>query len=357
MKGLLLAGGSGTRLRPLTFTGNKHMIPIANQPILFYGLRNLALAGIREVGIVLGPLHEGIRERVGDGRDFGLAVEYIDQGNPRGLADAILCARQFLGKDPFLMYLGDNLLQSGVKPFLDTFAAQRPDAVVGVTPVTHPERYGVLETQGDRIVSIAEKPAHPRSNLALIGVYVFDNSVHEVVRGLSPSARGELEITDAIRQLWQQRGHVAVLHVDGWWKDTGAPEDLLEGNDLVLNSMPATSFVREGTVAEGAIVSGNVALGAGSVLEGGASVEGPVVVGAGVRIGSGTRVGPGTAVGDRVELRGCSVRRSILLEGARVLGSVKVESSLIGRNAQIEAVGPRDQEVSLIVGDASRVRL
>ena len=356
VKGLVLAGGHGTRLRPLTFSGNKHMIPIANQPILFYGLRNLARAGVRDVGIVLGPVPEGIREVVGDGSGFGLNVSYIVQGEPRGIAHAILCAQEFLGADPFLMYLGDNLLQSGLGPFVERFRAAGPDAVLGATPVPHPEAYGVIELEGERIVSLQEKPSHPRTNLALIGVYLFTESIHPIVRQLAPSGRGELEITDAIWKLWQARGRVSVLQVDGWWKDTGRPQDLLEANELVLRTMPADGFRLEGTVEVGAIVEGPVGVGARTVVESGARVVGPVILGSDVRVGTGATVGPHSSVGNRAVIERSSVRRSIVLEGAHIDG-VRIVDSLVGRNVEVRSQHPSEQEAVLTIGDSSRILL
>jgi glucose-1-phosphate thymidylyltransferase len=356
MKGLILAGGHGTRLRPLTFTGNKHMIPIANQPILFYGLRHLASAGIRDVAVVLGPIEEGIREGVGDGSDFGLNVEYIVQGDPKGLAHAVLCAREFLGTDPFLMYLGDNLLQSGVSQFVDRFRSEKPDAVVGATPVTRPQGYGIVELSGDQIVSIEEKPTHPRSNLALIGVYVFTDAIHPIIANLSPSKRGELEITDAIWRLWKLRGRVSVLPVNGWWKDTGHPEDLLEANELVLRSMPAEAFRVDGVVRPGAYVEGMVGIGPGTIIEPNAKVVGPTILGCDVRVGSGSQIGPFSAVGNRAVVNHASIRRSIVLEGARLDG-ISVSDSLVGRNVEVRSARPIDRELTLTIGDSSRILL
>ena len=291
MKGLVLAGGHGTRLRPLTFTGNKHMIPIANQPILFYGLKSLASAGILDVAIILGPIQEGIRETVGDGSKFGLNVEYIVQGEPKGLAHAVRCARQFLEEDPFVMYLGDNLLQSGVQPFCARFESEHPAAVVGATPVNHPESYGVVEVSDGRILSLEEKPRHPKSNLALIGVYLFGPDIHSVVENLAPSKRGELEITEAIWKLCAAHKQVSVLRVEGWWKDTGRPSDLLEANELVLGSMPVEALRVEGRIAPGAIVEGAVGIGAGSFIEAGAHVTGPSIIGTDVPSGPGRELG------------------------------------------------------------------
>lgn len=354
MKGLVLAGGYGTRLRPLTFSGNKHMLPIANQPILFYSLRNLARAGIRDVGVVLGPLHEGIREAIGDGKEFGLRVEYIVQGDPKGLAHAVLCAREFLGDDPFVMYLGDNLLQSGVEPFLARYESDRPDAVVGATPVTHPEQYGIVEIQESGIASIEEKPSRPKSNLALIGVYLFTPAIHQVVAKLAPSRRGELEITEAIWGLVTAGRHVSVLQVDGWWKDTGHPGDLLDANELVLRSLPADAFVIQGKVEPGAIIEGNVGIGLDSIVEPGAHIVGPTVIGSRARIGRGSLVGPYCAVGDRVLLDRTQVRRSIIMEGTRIVG-MSIANSLVGRNVDVHAERPPERETILTLGDSSRV--
>jgi glucose-1-phosphate thymidylyltransferase len=356
MKGLLLAGGHGTRLRPLTFSGNKHMLPIANQPILYYGLRHLASAGIRDIGVVLGPVTEGIRESIGDGRSFGVNVHYIEQGDPKGLAHAVLCAREFLGDAPFVMYLGDNLLQEGVQSFVRIYEQQHPDAVVGATPVVNPRQYGVIELKGDAVVSIEEKPQRPRSNLALIGVYLFTKSIHSIIAGLKPSARGELEITDAIWQL-QQTGHrVLVRKVKGWWKDTGRPEDLLEANQLVLGSAADGDLQNAGTIQSGAIVEGRVGVGARTIIEDGARVVGPAILGTDTRIGAGSLVGPFSALGNQVQLDRARIRRSIVMDGARLEG-VSVIDSLIGKNAQITCQNPLKSEITLTLGDSSKVIL
>ena len=357
MKGLLLAGGHGTRLRPLTFTGNKHMIPIANQPILFYGLKHMAEAGIREVGIILGPLHEGIREAIGNGEVFGVRVTYIHQGDPKGLAHAVLCAREFLGDEPFVMYLGDNLLQEGVSEFIRIFEAERPDAVVGVTAVETPQQYGIVELEGNQIRSIEEKPARPKSNQALIGVYLFGPAIHPIIATLKPSARGELEITEAIWRLHEAGGRVVPHAVKGWWKDTGRPEDLLHANSLVLRSLPSSYFERLGTVSRSAKLEGNVRIGVGTVVDDGVKIEGPAVIGSGVQLRAGTQVGPETAVGDGVVLDSVHIRRSIVLERARIEGPVRIVDSLIGRNVEIKARTSTNSDLTLILGDAAKIRL
>jgi len=357
MKGLLLAGGYGTRLRPLTFTGNKHMIPVANRPILLYGLDHLRDAGIRQVAIVLGPMHEGIQEVVGDGSGLGLEVTYIHQGPPKGLAHAVACAREFLGSEPFVMYLGDNLLQEGVKPFVRTYEASHPDAVIGATPVPEPRHYGVVELDGERIVSLEEKPARPKSNLALVGVYLFTPAVFDVIDRLKPSARGELEITEAIWGLVRAGRRVLVQRVAGWWKDTGLPADLIEANDRVLSTIDPARLVLAGEVRPGARVRGAVGIGAGSVVEAGAEIEGPAIIGEQVRVGPGTRIGPGTSVGAGGVLLGCAVRRSILLERVRIEGPVRLTDSILGRDVTVRASRATDAEAEIVVGDAARIVL
>jgi len=332
------------------------MLPIANQPILFYGLRHLAQAGIRDVAIILGPIQEGIREGVGDGGAFGLHVEYINQGEPKGLAHAVLCAENFLGSDPFVMYLGDNLLQSGVSPFVNRYEETHVDAVVGTAPVANPRNFGVVETSGDRILSIEEKPATPKSNLALIGVYLFTPSIHPIIRELVPSKRGELEITDAIWKLWKRTGKVSVLRVDGWWKDTGHPDDLLEANELVLKGMPPQDFRNEGTIQSGAKIQGLVGIGPRTVIEAGAQMIGPSILGSDVRIGPGSIVGPYCAIGNQVSVNGSHIRRSIVLDGAHIEG-VRIVDSLVGRNAALRTEHVFHENLVLILGDSSKVTL
>lgn len=358
LKGLLLAGGHGTRLRPLTFTGNKHMIPIANQPMLYYGLRHLKEAGVQEVGIILGPITEGIREAVGDGSAFGVRVEYIVQGEPRGLAHAVLVARSFLGEDPFLMYLGDNLLESGPRAYLDAFATGSPAAVVGAVAVDEPSHYGVVELDGaDRIVSIEEKPKKPRSNLALVGVYLFTPEVHEVIRELRPSPRGELEITDAIRALSERTGRVRVVRLPGWWKDTGQVSDILVANERVLATRPGGFFENRAQVAAGATVVGPVGAGAGTVLERGVTVVGPTILGAGVRIADGARVGPYVSAGDGCIIRQASVERSILLDNVELDVAGPVSRSIVGRGSKILRATAGASARSFVLGDSSQILL
>ena len=358
MKGLLLAGGHGTRLRPLTWNGNKHMLPIANRPLLYYGLEHLKEAGVQDVAIILGPIKEGIEEQIGDGSRFGVRVRYISQGDPKGLAHAVFCAREFLGDDDFLMYLGDNMLEHGAVPYVQRFAQGDATAVVGAVKVKDPRHYGVVELDGQsRIVSIEEKPALPKSNLALIGVYLFTPAIHPIIESLKPSARGELEITDAIWALHQRTGKVQVIELDGWWKDTGQPNDLLEANERVLASRPPAFFRVEGRVDHGANVSGHVALGPGGEIAAGATVRGPVVLGQNVRIESGAYIGPYTSIGDGSVIRRAEVERSILMENVTVDVPFRIVDSIVGRGTTMTERRHLPKGHSFVLGDASQVVL
>ena len=237
LKGLILSGGRGTRLRPITHTSAKQLVPVANKPVLFYGIEAMAAAGIREVGIIIAPeTGDEIRTAVGDGSQFGVAVTYLVQDEPLGLAHAVLTAEPFLGGQPFVMYLGDNLLQGGITDLVKAFRASEPDALILLTPVPDPQNYGVAELDGDRVKRLVEKPPEPATDLALVGVYMFTASVHEAARAIEPSARGELEITDAIQRLVDTGQRVEPHVVQGWWKDTGRLEDMLEANRLVLDN-------------------------------------------------------------------------------------------------------------------------
>jgi glucose-1-phosphate thymidylyltransferase len=255
------------------------------------------------------------------------------------------------------MYLGDNLLEGGLEPFVSRFHRTRADAVVAVTRVVNPTLYGVIELDGDQILSIEEKPLTPRSNLAIVGIYVFSPKIHEVIFSLKPSGRGELEITDALRVLHQSHRRVVVQPLEGWWKDTGRPADLLTANDLELGGLSAGGVSNLARVSEGATLQGRVTVGPETVIEAGAAVYGPVVLGRGVRVGKGTHIGPGTAIGDHAQLEGCTIGRSIVMEVARIVGPVKIRDSLIGRRVQILAEKPGESEMEFLLGDDSVVRI
>lgn len=353
MKGLLLAGGHGTRLRPLTYTGNKHMLPIANKPMLLYGLEHLKNAGIHEVGIILGPIREGVVETIGDGSKFGLNVTYIDQPDPLGLAHAVKVSKGFIKDDSFVMYLGDNLLRQGVNDFAQLFTQNKLDCIVGVAPVKDPSRFGIaeLDEKTGRIVRLVEKPKEPKSNLALIGVYVFDSTIFDAVNRIKPSWRNELEITDAIQILVSDGRKVAVEKVSGWWKDTGKPEDLLEANQLVLADLKNSV---QGEVSENATVTGNLGLGANSKVLDQVNIRGPVIIGENCEVGPNVYVGPYTSIGDNCVLRNVEIENSIVMKGSRIENNNRIVDSLIGAYSTIlsaESIKPKGYK--LVIGERS----
>ncbi|MDQ6696351.1 MAG: glucose-1-phosphate thymidylyltransferase [Actinomycetota bacterium] len=366
MKGLVLAGGSGTRLRPITHTGAKQLVPVANKPILFYGLEHLADAGVRDVGIVVGDTAAEIQAAVGDGSPWGLRVTYLRQERPLGLAHGVLIARAFLGDDDFVMYLGDNLLRQGVAHFVEQFETDRaapesaradgsgpPCAQILLAHVPDAHRFGVAVLGPDgSVVDLVEKPVDPPSDLALVGVYLFDRHVHEAVRAISPSARGELEITDALGWLID-RGH-RVRHevLDGWWKDTGAVAPLLEGNRLVLEAMETRL---DGTVDPTSQVEGRVVLESGAEVKG-SVVRGPAIIGTGTRIID-SYVGPFTSIERDCEIVDSEIEHSIVLADSHVIGINRLVDSLIGRNVTVVRSGHRPNATRLTLGDHSRAEL
>ena len=353
MKGLILSGGKGTRLRPLTFTSAKQLVPVANKPVLFYGIETLAAAGIREIGIVVGDTHAEIEAAVGDGSQWGVTATYIPQDAPRGLAHAVLIAEPFIGNDPFVMYLGDNLLAKGIVPFVEEFAATRPAAQILLTPVAHPEQYGVAETDGDSVVRLIEKPKAPRSNLALVGVYMFGSAIFESVRRVAPSFRNELEITDAIQDLIDRGLPVRRHIVDGWWKDTGRLEDMLEANRLILETLTPRI---EGTVDGHSRVEGKVVIEPGAIISG-SVVRGPAIIGHDARIRD-AYIGPFTAIMRGVEISGSEIEHSIVMEGSRIAGlTERVADSLIGRDVTIVRRSGKPAALRFMLGDRSEVGL
>jgi glucose-1-phosphate thymidylyltransferase len=352
LKGLILSGGRGTRLRPITFTSAKQLVPVANKPVLFYGIEAMAEAGIREVGVIIAPeTGDEIREVTGDGSQFGVEITYILQDEPAGLAHAVLTAEPFLGASPFVMYLGDNLLQGGMEELVREFRAEAPEALILLTPVPDPQNYGVAELGSDgTVVRLVEKPDVPPSDLALVGVYMFTPRIHEAAKAIEPSGRGELEITDAIQWLVDHDHRVQPHVVRGWWKDTGRLDDMLEANRLILDTLVR----RIDGVLEEAQVDGRVVVEEGARLER-ATVRGPAIIGRGAVVRD-AYVGPYTAVGRNCVIESAEVEHSILLEGSSVrnLGG-RMESSLLGRDVAISRGDRQPRAYRFMVGDKSEI--
>jgi glucose-1-phosphate thymidylyltransferase len=352
LKGLILSGGKGTRLRPITHTSAKQLVPVANKPVLFYGIEAMAAAGIEDIGIIIAPeTGNEIREAAGDGSQFGIRITYIVQDEPAGLAHAVLTAEPFLGDSPFVMYLGDNLLQGGITGLVQAFTTNKPDALILLTPVPDPEHYGVAELDGDRVKQLAEKPAEPKTNLALVGVYMFTAQIHDAARAIEPSGRGELEITDAIQHLVDTGARVEPHLVHGWWKDTGRLEDMLEANRLILETLEHDV---QGEIND-STVDGRVVIEPGAVLER-STVRGPAVIGARTKLVD-SYVGPYTAIAEDCLVEGAELEHSILLAGAKVRHlSGRMESSLLGRNVTIDRDERRQPRAyRFLVGDNSEI--
>jgi glucose-1-phosphate thymidylyltransferase len=351
MKGLILSGGRGTRLRPLTYTSAKQLVPVANKPVLFYGIEALAAAGIREIGIVVGDTQAEIRAAVGDGSAWGVSVTYIEQDSPRGLAHAVLISEPFIGAEPFVMYLGDNLLNKGITNFVEEFVREKPAAQILLARVPDPQMFGVAELSEGRVVRLVEKPAEPKSDLALVGVYMFSAAVFEAVKSIRPSFRNELEITDAIQYLIDHGLEVRPHIVDGWWKDTGKLEDMLEANRLILDTIQRRV---EGSVDAESRVEGKVIVEAGAVIEN-SVVRGPVVIGARAKIVN-AYVGPFTSIMNDVEVRDSEIEHSIVLEGSCISNlATRIEDSLIGKNVRIYRRPVKPSAYRFMLGDNSEI--
>jgi glucose-1-phosphate thymidylyltransferase len=352
LKGLILSGGKGTRLRPITYTSAKQLVPVANKPVLFYGIEAMAAAGIREVGIIIAPETGGeIREAAGDGSQFGVKITYIEQDAPLGLAHAVLTAEPFLGTDPFVMYLGDNLLQGGIEDLVANFRRNQPEALILLTRVPDPQNYGVAELHADGgVARLVEKPKEPASDLALVGVYMFTPRIHEAAKSIQPSPRGELEITDAIQWLVDNTHPVESHVVRGWWKDTGRLDDMLEANRLILETLERRV---EGELTD-AQIDGRVVVEPGAVLER-TTVRGPAIIGAGARLVD-AYIGPYTAIGRRCVIESAEIEHSILLEGSSVRGlDGRMESSLLGRDVVIARGDRQPRAYRFMVGDSSEI--
>jgi len=353
MKGLILSGGKGTRMRPLTYTSAKQLIPVANKPVLQYGIEAIVGAGIREIAIIVSPeTGNEIRAAIGDGTRFGAQVHYIEQDAPRGLAHAVMVAEPFLQKSPFVMYLGDNLLQHGITPLVEEYRSLNCNSEILLTKVPDPTQFGVAELSADgRVVRLTEKPKEPKSDLALVGVYMFDQTIFEAVKSIKPSFRNELEITDAIQWLIDHGYSVHPHIVKGWWKDTGKIEDMLEANRTVLDTFEMD--VR-GQSDEKSRIEGKVLLEEGAeVID--SVIRGPAIIGAGSRIVH-AYVGPYTSIGRGCTVECCEIENSIVLENSRIAHvDGRIEASLIGKNVTIGRTQRKPVAYRFMLGDNSDV--
>jgi glucose-1-phosphate thymidylyltransferase len=363
VKGLILSGGAGTRLRPITHTSAKQLVPVANKPILFFGIEDMVEAGITEIGIVTGDTGPEIQAAVGDGSRWGAQVTYIPQDAPLGLAHCVLIAQEFLGNDDFVMYLGDNLLRQGIAEFVQSFEADHaesraedakvPSAQILLARVADPQRFGVAEIGADgEVTQLVEKPLEPKSDLALVGVYLFDRHIHDAVAAIEPSPRGELEITDAIQWLIDNGHRVRHEVLEGWWKDTGKLEPLLEGNRLVLDMLEPSN---SGTVDAASVLEGVVVIEAGAEVIN-SKLRGPVIIGEGAKIVDST-IGPYASIYFDCEITDSTIGNSVILEQSRITGIHSIADSLVGKQVEVRKSQREPHATRLMIGDHSVVEL
>ena len=356
MKAIILSGGKGTRLRPLTYTGAKQLVPVANKPILWYGIESIVAAGITEIGIIISPeTGEEVKSKTGNGDRFGATITYILQDEPLGLAHAVKVAQPFLGDSAFVMYLGDNLVQSELDLFLDKFKSQHLDALTLLCEVENPSAFGVARVdENGKVLELIEKPKDPPSNLALVGVYLFSPEIHNAIAGIKPSARGELEITDAIQYLIDQQKSVASFKLSGWWLDTGKKDDLLAANQIILDD--SIESTQEGEVDAASKISGRVHVGKGSKVHN-SMIRGPVTIGENCKIEN-CFIGPYSSIADNTTLIDIDIEHSVILQGASLEGiSDRIVDSLIGERAHLKAAPKRPKALRFMIGDDSTIEL
>ncbi len=355
MKAIILCAGKGTRLRPLTHTSAKHLIPLANKPALEFGVEKIVECGITEIGLIIGEDNgEDIKKAIGDGERWGVKVSYILQSKPLGLAHAVKVARDFLQEECFLMFLGDNLLKNSIYPYRQRFEKDKPKALVLLTRVENPEQFGVAELKENRIVKLEEKPLKPMTDLALIGVYFFDSTIHTAIDAIKPSARGELEITDAIQWLLENQYEVDAEIIEGWWKDTGKPEDILEANRLVLEDIERD--LGDAKIDHKSKIFGRVKLAQGVEIIN-STIMGPVIIGERARIVN-SFIGPFTSLSDKVKIENSEIEYSVVMANTNIKQvRYRMQNCLIGKNVHIYRSVNIPLVYEFILADDSKVRL
>lgn len=355
MKAIILSGGKGTRLRPLTYSGAKQLVPVANKPILFYCIDNIVEAGIKDIGIIISPeTGQEIKDVVGDGSRWGINIKYIVQDLPGGLAHAIKTARDFLKDSPFVMYLGDNLIGMRINKFVDEFKTKSPEAFILLKEVDNPKQFGVADVSEDgRVKRLIEKPDVPPSNLALVGIYIFSTKIHDAIDRIKPSSRGELEITDAIQELIEMKMKVESFILDKWWLDTGKKDDMLTANATVLDEWLKGEI--EGEVDDKTKIIGRVSVGKGSVVKD-STIRGPVVIGENTIVEN-SFIGPHTSIGNKVKIIRTSIEHSVIMDESELCDIERLEESLVGRRVKINANHKLHKALRLMIGDDSVVEV
>ncbi|MGI0010301.1 MAG: glucose-1-phosphate thymidylyltransferase [Nitrosopumilaceae archaeon] len=354
MKGIILHGGHGTRLRPLTHTGPKQLLTIANKPMSQYALEDLRKIGIRDIAIIVGDVYpEKVKEFYGDGSKFGVKITYIFQDKPKGIAHAIRLCKEFVGKDRFVVYLGDNILRKGLENYAKRFESSNVDAMILLCEVDDPSRFGIVELDGKKIKKLVEKPKNPTSNLAIIGVYFLTPKIFDVIDKLKLSWRGELEITEALQLLMEQNYSIEYDIVTGWWKDTGTPDDILHANRLVLDTIGTPNqFV----LNEGVHVEGNIVMGKNTIISRDSFVSGPAIIGDNCTIGPAARIGPYVSIGNNSTLKYCDIENSILMDDCIIDKKIHISDSIIAHGSEITN-NHKSKKHQFLLGERSQVKL
>ncbi|MBN2365140.1 MAG: glucose-1-phosphate thymidylyltransferase [Calditrichaeota bacterium] len=353
MKALITSGGRGTRLRPITHTQNKHLIPVANKPILHYAIEAIVEAGITDIGIVISADNADVPRAIGNGEKWGVNIRYIPQEAPLGLAHVIKISQDFIRDDPFIFYLGDNMVIGGVKRFIDRFQAEKSNCHLTISKVKEPSRFGVPDLKNHHIIGVEEKPEKPKSEFAVAGIYLYDHTIFEAVNAIQPSARGELEISDAHQYLLDKGYRITYSEITGWWKDTGKPEDLLEANRLVLSTLQNDL---QGEIDQQSQLAGDVVIGKGSTIRE-SHIRGPVIIGENTKIEN-SYIGPYTSIHNETIVRNSEIEFSIVMENCRIENvGIRIESSILGSNVEIIKAKGIPKTHRFILGTQSLVEL
>lgn len=354
MKGIILHGGHGTRLRPLTHTGPKQLLPIANKPMSQYALEDLKKAGVKDIAIIIGDVYpEKVKEYYGDGSKFGVNITYVYQDKPKGISHAIRLCKDFIKNDKFIVYLGDNVLRKDLVDYTKKFQNSSTDAMILLCEVDEPQRFGIAELDGKKIKKIMEKPKNPPSNLAVIGIYFLSPKIFDIIDKLKPSWRGELEITEALQLLMDDGYTIGYDTVTGWWKDTGTPEDIIHANKLVLDSIGTENQFLIDSNAE---IKENLVIGKGTTISRDSFVTGPVIIGKNCTIGPAVRLGPYVSVGDNTVLQNCEIENSIIMNESKINSKISIHDSIISHGSVIEdSTIPKKHQ--FLLGERSQISL
>ena len=355
MKGIILHGGHGTRLRPLTHTGPKQLLPIANKPMSQYCLESIKESGITDVGIIIGGLGSNkVREYYGTGKKFGVNITYIEQNKPKGIAHAVRLCKDFVNNEKFLVFLGDNIIQKSISDFTKNFERSNYDSTILLCEVDNPSRFGIADVKDGKILKIMEKPKIPPTNLAVTGIYFLTPKIFDVIDRIRPSGRNELEITDALETLLKENDNISYNMITDYWKDTGTPEDIIHANSQVLKNMQPYFY---GKKEDGVSVNGKLMVGEGSLIKTGSSITGPVIIGKNCVIESNTTVGPNTSIGDNSVLSGCDVENSIIMSYCKIECDAKIRQSIISANSQLTKTKKTDKEQIFLLGEGTKITL